>query len=393
MGRRGNGEGSIRKIRRVRKDGKVVEFWVGEIMVGRREDGRPDRRSFTGTTREAVAAKIAELVSKKAKGKLVRRSTLTVAAYLRTWLEMHERYGNDGQGLRPNTVRNYRTVIEKHVVPALGNMPLQEVTPDDLERLYRVIEEEKKLSRRMAEMTHRVLYRAFKDAVTKRKLEQNPCELVPNPPRTHYCAADRPVLDAELVPRVLEHVKDTRYYLPLLLAMSTGMRRNELLGLAWDDIDFENKVVRVRRQWGKTEDKQWGLVPLKTKNGIRDIPLPSHVLDALAAHRITQEAQGLGPLVFDRGDGRPIYHSDLDRAWARVRKDLDLPTDLRLHDLRGSYLTWLAECGVDLKTASELAGHGDIKVTAEIYQRTTARTRQKAAQAIEKIIQPPTSSS
>lgn len=389
MGRRGNGEGCIRKIRRVRKDGTVVEFWLGEIMVGRREDGRPDRRSFTGPTREAVAAKIAELVSKKAKGKLVRRSTLTVAAYLRSWLEMYERYGNGGQGLRPNTVRNYRTVIEKHVIPELGNMPLQKVTPDDLERLYRVIEEEKKLSRRMAEMTHRVLYRAFKDAVTKRKLEQNPCELVPNPPRTHYSAADRPVLDAELVPKVLDRVKDTRYYLPLLLAMSTGMRRNELLGLTWSDVDLEAGIVRVRRQWGKTKDKQWGLVPLKTRKGMRDIPLPQHVVDALAAHRVTQEAQGLGPLVFDRGDGKPINPHDLDHMWARVRKDLGLPADLRLHDLRGSYLTWLAESGVDLKTASELAGHADIKVTAEIYQRTTVRTRQKAAQAIEKIVRPP----
>lgn len=357
-------------------------------MVGYRDDGRPDRRYFTGRTREEVAAKLAEVAAKKTRGKLVRRSVLTVADYLRSWLAMHKRFGNGGQGLRPNTARNYETVIDRHVVPAIGSMPLQQVGPDDLERLYRGIEDQG-LSRRMAEMTHRILYRAFKDAVTKGKLEQNPCERVPNPPRTHYSAADRPILDAAMVPQVLEAAKNTRYYLPLLVAMVSGMRRNEILGLCWNDVDFGEAILHVRHQWGPTGKHKWGLVPLKTRNGVRDIPLPTHVLDALATHKIAQEAQGLGPLIFDRGDGRPIAPADLDHAWARIRHDLNLPGNLRLHDLRGSYLTWLAESGVDLKTASELAGHGDIKVTAEIYQRATEKTRHKAARAIEKIVRLP----
>lgn len=398
MGKRGAGEGHIRKVRRVRKDGTVVEFWAAEVMVGYDDKGRRDRRYVTGPTREVVAAKIAELKAKKAKRRLAPRSSLTLAEYLRQWLESHRRYGARGEGLRPNTYEAYRNIIERHIIPFLGDKPLQQVTADDLERLYAAIDEKARErakaagrppSRRMAQMAHRVLHRAFRDAVIKGRLEENPCDRVPSPPAMHYSAADRPWLDQADVPSVLEALKDTRYYLPLLLIMATGLRRNEAAGLTWEDVDFEAGVLHVRHQWGPLDEKgTMGLVPVKTRAGRRSIPLPEPVLDALAAHRVAQQAQGLGPLVFDRGDGRPIAPELLDAAWKKVREALKLPP-IRLHDLRGSYLTWLAEAGVDLKTASELAGHSDVRITAQIYQRATARTRQQAADAIRRVLGAP----
>lgn len=275
--------------------------------------------------------------------------------------------------------------------PRIGHIPLQKLTPQHLQQLYRAMLEEKgpkdrPVGIRMAEMAHNMLHRAFEAARKAKKLPENPCDLVDSPPRTRYRAEDRPVLDRGQAAKVLQAVQDTRYYLPFLLAMVTGMRRNEILGLTWDCVHLRDGVIHVRQQWNKRPDGTWGLVPPKTKAGIRNVPIPPEVVDALTAHKITHEAQGFGPLVFDRGDGKPILPTDFTQAWARVRKDLKLPSALRLHDLRGSYLTWLAEKGVDPKTMAQLAGHSDVKVTAEIYQRVTARMVKKAARAVQGLV-------
>ena len=387
--RRGNREGNIRKRSKRRADGSIYVWWEGSIMVGRRADGKPDRRVVVGATREEVAAKLAELVTKKTRGELVPADRITLGAYLDAWFAHHKNFGGpDGNGLRPATARNYEGLIKHHIKPRIGHLPLQKVGPDDLKRLYQAMLTEpgpkgRPVGIRMAEMAHNMLHKAFADAVLEGKLPSNPCDRVASPPRTRYRAADRPVLDKEEAAKVLEAVRDTRYYLPFLLAMATGMRRNEILGLTWDCVDLEAGIIHVRQQWNKRKDGSWGLVPPKTEAGVRDVPIPAEVVDALAAHKVTQEAQGLGSLVFDRGDGKPILPADVTHAWIRVRKDLGLPANLRLHDLRGAYLTWLAERGVDPKTMAQLAGHADVKVTAEIYQRVTVRMLKKAARAVE----------
>lgn len=392
--RAGPREGSIWKQVRKRKDGTTDVRWVAQVQIGYREDGKPNRYTVSAPTRAEAAKKLRELLAQHDTGRLVRRTGQTLAEYLRAWLEVHRHYGAGGQGLRPNTYRGYKNDIERHIIPYLGDVPLQEVGPDQLKGLYRHLEEEKKLSRRMAERCHRLLHRAFADAVTEGKLPTNPCDRVPSPPRVRYRADDRPYLESERIPDVLAAVRETRYYLPLFVAMSMGLRRNEVLGLAWEDVDFEAGVLRVRYQWGplRQDSKEQGRVPVKSKAGARDLPLPAPVADALAAHKVTQEAQGLGPLVFDRGDGKPIAPGEFDHAWAAVRRKLGLPAELRLHDLRGSYITWLAEQGVDLKTASYLAGHSDIKVTAQFYQRASKKLQQEAARAIERLMSPPPAS-
>ena len=324
----------------------------------------------------------------------MKRSPQTLGQYLRSWLEHHRRYGGrDGKGLAPNTYQGYKDVLEGHVIPYLGDMPLQEVGPDHLKRLYAHMEQEKKLSRRMAALAHTILHKAFGDGVVEGKLAYNPCDRVPSPPRVRYRAEDRPWLAAERVPEVLAAAQDTRYYLPLFVAMSTGLRRNEVLGLTWEDVDLEAGVLRVRRQWGPLDQDctQHGRAELKTESARREPPIPPPLADALAAHKVAQQAQygeawHPGMLVFDRGDGRPIAPSDFDGAWRAIRKKLGLPDGLRLHDLRGSYVTWLAEQGVDLKTASVLAGHSTIQVTAQFYRRVSPKLVREARDAIARIL-------
>ena len=171
--------------------------------------------------------------------------------------------------------------------------------------------------------------------------------------------------------------------------MATGLRRGELLGLTWEHIDLNAGIIHVRQQWNlvDAEKKAWGLCPVKTQAGIRDVPIPPDVVGALVAHKETQRAEfgerwSEKTLVFDRGDGKPIPPEQLDAAWARVRKELKLPASIRLHDLRGTYITWLAEQGVNPKATAVLAGHADPKVTWAIYQRVTQTMVQEAARAV-----------
>ncbi|MBE3597256.1 MAG: site-specific integrase [Limnochordaceae bacterium] len=382
MGRRGNGEGTIYR----RKDG----MWAAQIVVGRKPDGRLDRRSVYGKTRAEVAEKLAKLQTARSMGSVPKPTKLSVAEYLDAWIENHKRFGGrGGHGLRPNTYLGYKEAIDKHIKPVIGTMRLTAVAPEHLEAIYRGMLD-KKLSVRMAEIAHVTLHKAFKDAVTKGLLPANPCDRVPSPPRTRYRASDRPRLAWEQVPKVLDAVRDTRYYLPILLAMAAGLRRGEVLGLTWEHVDFSNGKLYVRQQWNRKDDGTWGLVPVKTKASVRDVPIPQDVADALAAHQVTQRAQfgnrwSPATLVFDRGDGKPINPADLDHAWADIREKLKLPEDLHLHDLRGSFATWHAQRKTDLKTVSEMLGHADVKVTLELYQSVTETMRKEAAQAIEGI--------
>lgn len=312
---------------------------MADVSLGYRPDGKRDRRTVYGRTKEEVAAKLADLRVKAARGELPAPNRTTLGAYLREWLGTHRNSGGrDGQGLRPNTYRAYEGVIRLHIAPVLGEKPVQKVTPGDLERLYRAMLN-KGLGTRMAEMAHVVLHTAFEAAVKKGLLARNPCDQLPNPPRTQYRAEDRPRLAWEDVPRVLAEAAN-------------------------------RKLV---------------LAPLKTRSSLRDVPLPADVAAALRKHRAAQKVVNLEGYVFTSRSGGPIRPEELDHAWARIRRRLGLHEDLHLHDLRGSYITWLAERGVNPKAAAKILGHADVKTTHALYQTVTKTMYDEAARASDGI--------
>lgn len=394
MGKRGIREGSIRKKRRRRKDGTWYEWYEGEVMVGYRPDGTRDRRIVTGATRQEVAKKIADLVAREAKGMLPPADRVTLRQYLEAWLAHHKRFGGRrGQGLRPNTYRGYKDVIEHHIVPAIGDVVLQKLGPDHLKHLYRAMSEKKvrggrPLSRRMAALAHVILHAALEDAVLEGKLARNPCDRVADPPRVVYRAKDRPRLAWQDVPRVLKALEGSRWHLPVWLAMATGLRRGELLGLTWAHVDLDRAVVRVRQQWNKLADGSWGLCPPKSEHSVRDIPLPADLVAALRRHKQNQKVVSLQHFVFDGGDGRPYSPAELSHVWGELRRKLRLPENMHFHDLRGSYITWLAQRKVNVKAAAQLAGHANVQTVLELYQAVTEDMAEEAARAVEGMARP-----
>ena len=360
MPRRGNREGSIYK----RADGR----WEGKIMLGHRQDGKPLRRTVYGKTRQEVAEKLAKLSASAADGALPVGGALKVGDYLAQWFEQHKAFGGrDGGPLRPNTVRDYSTQLQLHIVPAIGDIRLDKLTPQHLQSLYRRILE-KGLSRRRAQMAHRLLHVALDAAVRQGLIVRNPADMVVDPPRAETCGP-APVLTQEQARAMLEAVKGTPAYIPFLLAFATGMRRGEVLGLRWSDVDLTTAQIHVRGQWQRDGYEEL----LKTSSSYRAIPISAPIVEVLRQHKAAQKVVALAGWVCPgRFMDRPYSPQNLDHTFARVRDKLGLDKRLTFHSIRKTFATWLAAAGVDPKTAARLLGHSNVRTTLEIYQEVTA---------------------
>lgn len=261
---------------------------------------------------------------------------------------------------------------------------MQSLSPAHLETFYNDILD-KGLSMRQAEYAHATLRLVLEAVVKKGLLPVNPADKVPNPPRTQSRAEDRPRLAKKDVGRVLREVEGTRYYIPFLLAMSAGLRRGEIVGLRWRDVDLERGIIHVRHQIQLNKEGRPELTLPKMEASIRDIPIPSDVVAALRRHKAEQKVVTLDGFVCTNRRGGHLRLWDLSVEWARIRCKLGLPKDMTFHDLRGSWVTWLAEAKVDVKAASMLLGHADVKTTLAIYQSVTEEMKQDVARAMDGI--------
>src|SRR6266567_3535724 len=270
-GRRSNGEGSIY----LRKDGR----WAVDITL----EGHTRKRYYYKTEREAVEGRRL-LLNQLAQGTLATGPQKTVKDYLEEWLENVQK-----DRLRTSSYVKYKKLINSYIVPALGHIRLQKLTPQQVQSLYT-----KKLRDGLAPKTvysiHGLLHSALDNAVRWNLVSRNVTELV-TPPRLEK--REREPLTLEQAQKLLEVAHGDRLEVLLVLALTTGMRRGEMLALRWADIDFEGKSLHVRRtvdfiaRYGYVENEP------KTARGKRKILLPPFVIEMLKQHRVRQLEQRL----------------------------------------------------------------------------------------------------
>lgn len=368
--KRGNGEGSYYQ----RPNGT----WVGQVVVGKKADGTLDRRAVSGKTKQEVANKMAKLKSDALDGNLTKRTNLTLGRYLWQWLDYHRNFAG-GAGLRPNTYRIYERMIRLHIEPCIGNIQVSKINVSHLRRLYDEITIKKGLSKRMGEIAHSVLHMALDTAVREDQiLKMNPCDLLKNKPQSSYDPQDRPVLTKEQGMAVLREVQNTIYYIPFLIAMTTGMRRSEIAALRWENVDLDNRIISVREQLQPDADKKLTVHPPKTRCSQRDILIPQDVAEFLCRHQASPE-----DYVCTNTKGNRLRPDDISHAWAKIRTKLGFPEQLTFHDIRHSFTNWQAEAGVDVKTVSKILGHADERTTLSVYRSVTDKMKQEAAKAVE----------
>lgn len=365
MGKRGNGEGSIYKQR----DG----LWAASISVDTPQ-GRK-RKYFYGKTRKEVQEKLASALHERQQGTIITTPNQTVGQFLTDWLTVHK------PTVRARTYERYEGFVRLHVIPTIGRVQLQKLSAQHIQSLYaRKLEE--KLSPTTVNTLHMMLHRALKDAVRWGLVARNVCDLVSPPRRAHY---EFKPLTLEQAHQLLTALHGHNMEALFVLALTTGMRRGEILALKWQDINFTQNMLQVRRIFTRAPGQRYVEAQPKTDKSRRSVMLPSITTELLKQHRIHQLEAKLQAgefweehdLVFCTSLGTPLNPNKVLERFKTVLKKAGLP-DMRFHDLRHSAATMLLSVGVHPKVVQELLGHNQISMTMDTYSHVLP-TMQKDA--------------
>ena len=372
--RRGNNEDSIYR----RKDG----YWVGQYGVHTVEGTKT--RYIYGKTRAIVAEKLTRALADRNGGLTYGAGKMSVGEYVERWIEDSVR-----GTVRQRTYERYQQIVRTHIKPALGHVKLSALTPAQVRALYR-----EKLDAGLAPRTvryiHGTLNKALKQAAADGLIPRNAASPVkaPKPQNKEI----RP-LNPNQVKTFFEAVSGERLEPLYVLAVTAGLRKGELLGLKWEDLDLEVGTLQVRRSLSEARSGRIFEAPKSGKG--RSIRLTRQAVRALREHRKRQleermKRAGLWQehgLVFPSRVGTPLRGRNLSRSFKRHLERAGLPLSLRFHDLRHTCATLLFKQGVNPKFVQELLGHGDVSLTLNIYSHVLPDMGDQAAMAMEAALQ------
>ena len=375
--RRKRGDGSLH----LRKDGR----WEGRIVIGYDAKGLPKTKNVLAKTKAECAAKLKELkASLQAPRPEKPRADMTFGAWLERW------YQNDCKpGISPKTQADYENRIYQHIIPELGSIPLAKLTAADLQQFYNRLKEGGRLLRveqygpglsdRMVKSCHVTCRMALDQAVAQGLILKNPA-LSCKAPTTH--PREMQVLTGEEIQRLLIQAREDGCFELLLLELSTGLRRGEILALRWDDLDFHTGALRVERQIQRIQGKLVVSQP-KTRASSRSILLPAPILKILKQYRQNVDSRWMFPS--PKKEDSPLDPASVRKKLAAVLERAGCPR-LRFHDLRHTFATSALEHGMDVKTLSTVIGHVSSATTLNVYAHVTDEMRQRAADKIDWVI-------
>ncbi|WP_103544783.1 site-specific integrase [Streptomyces sp. SM1] len=393
---RANGDGTVYQ----RKDGR----WEAAGYVLAPGNTRKRVRVY-GTTRKEALAKLTEKIAASDLGLPVAAADSTVSAYLTYWLN-----GVAVHQIRENTHTRYATCVRLHLIPGLGAKKLARLTARDVRTFLDGLRAtcqccaqgrdtarrqccaigqccDKRLSPLTVTYVHSVLKAALEHAVRDDDLPRNVARNVkttaPRPRRF------RPLTAAE-ARQFLQAARADRLHALYELALRTGLRKGELLGLRWEDLDLDGGTASVRRSLQRTPSGGLTALPTKTLASERRIALPTECVHSLKSHRQRQEAEhkvaGVrwkdSGLIFVTPTGGPIDPANMTRRFGPFLDRAGLRR-IRFHDLRHSTATLLLEQGVDLVVIKELLGHAHIGVTAGVYAHVRIRLQRQAIDTLK----------
>ena len=376
--RRANGEGNIRK----RKDGR----WEGRYTIGRDpKTGKAVIKNVLGRTQAEVKEKLKRAIDENRGLDVIKSGEYTVGKWLDLWYESYAKVK-----MRPSSYLTYRGYIDNHIKPYIGNISLSKLTTLDLQTLYKKLlaegrverieaqKQPKGLSAKTVRNIHQIISSALKLAVEQRLIAHNPADGCALPKAERK---EMQTLPVEQLTSFLREAKDSGVFALYYIDLTTGLRRGELLGLKWSDIDLEKGDLRVQRQIGRIDGKIIEM-PLKTKNAYRTLPLSADAIDILMQQR---RKTGNSEWVFPSPTGGPMSPDSVLHMLHRVLKRAGLPK-VRFHDLRHTFATMALQNGVDVKTVSSVLGHYSAGFTLDTYAHVTTDAQLKAAQTMGSIL-------
>ena len=373
----------------IRQRGK--HSWAVKLDIGRDPvTGKRRTRWHTvrGTKRDAQR-ELNRLLHELDTGAYVEPNKLTVTEFLRRWLK------DVRPNVRPKTFERYNEIVEHHLIPAFGQRSLAKLQPVDIAAAWSHALDAGRcdgkggLSAQTVKHHHRVLSQALSRAVRWQLLTRNPAAVV-DPPRPQR--KEMKILSPAETGQLLTALEHTRLYVPVLIAVTTGLRRGEFLALRWRNVDLDAGSLSVVQMLEQTRDGLRFQAP-KTARSRRTITLPSLTVDVLRRHKVKQAKEllrlgirhGEDALVVCAPDGQPCDPNNFSREFQRLLAGTDLPR-IRLHDLRHSHISHLLLNGVHPKVASERAGHASVSITLDTYSHVLPGLQEDAAAGIDSML-------
>ena len=376
--RRANGEGSIRK----RPDGR----WEGRYTAGRDlETGKTVYKNVLGKTQAEIKTKLKQAIQENAEVDTLKAEKYTVGQWMDVWFENYAKIK-----VRPSSHQTYRGYIDNHIKPNIGKIPLGKLTTLELQKLYKKLlsrgrvdrieakGQPKGLSPKTVRNIHQVISSAMDFAKAQKLIAVNPTDGCALPKLEHR---EMKTLPVEQLASFLREAKESGVFEMYYIELATGLRRGELLGLKWEDLNLEQCTLRVQRQVSRINGEVVE-APLKTKNSYRTISLGE---DAVGILKEQRKKCGGSEYVFPSPTGGPISPDSVIQMLHRVLKRAGLPK-VRLHDLRHTFATVALQNGVDIKTVSGMLGHYSAGFTLDTYAHVTTQAQREAAKTMGSVL-------
>jgi len=369
--KRGNNEGSIFR----RKNGS----WRAQATL------QGCRLSKTFNTRKEAQQWLKETINQIDNGLTYASTQLTLGQFLDSWLISTK------SSYRSSTWEQYHRVIQRYINPQLGIIKIHDLRPDQIQGLYNHL-----ISNGTGEWTvikvHNVLHGALAHAFKTGMIPRNPASQTIRPKEP---VKEMRVLDENQISQLLISVKDTQWETLLHLAISTGMRQMEILGLCWDDLDWVKQTIFVHRQLVRSNSKNIQYAPLKTRYSRRIIELGARTIELLRVQDKRQHEMRLAAgerwneynLIFTTRYGGKIHPRNLLRGYKNVLRKANLPEN-RFHDLRHTAASLMLNLGIPVIVVSRRLGHARPSITLDVYGHLIPSMQSEAAQRIDDFVTP-----
>ena len=373
--------GSIRKVTKVVK-GKEYTYYEARYTEGfDHRTGKQVQRSISDKSKKVVAQKLKAALAAIDAGTYKAPCKMTVAQWLDIWVA---EYLNS---VKPLTKHNYNKQVQKHLKPALGAARLETLDTHTIQRFYNSLIASG-LSPKTVKNVHGILHCALQQAIACDYIYRNPADACKLPKVTK---PEIKPLEPEEIARLLKEAEQDDYCNLFIVAMFTGMRQGELLGLAWECVDFKSGIITVKQQL-QCKDGNYFLETPKNGKNRTILPAPI-VMDALRnqMERQRKEQEQAGKmwdnqfnLVFTDALGKYLVRRTVVKHFKKISQRAGISDDARFHDLRHSFAVSSLYAGDDIKTVQANLGHATAQFTLDVYGHVTQKMRQDSANRMQK---------
>ena len=376
--RRPQGDGTIRK----RSDGR----WEARIIIGHKNDGSPMYKSAFAKTQKSALKQLHQLIDLYRDVELTEDCRMTLGEWLDKWLDEYMIFT-----VRESTLNAYRSMVEHQVKRFIGNKQLSSLTTADIQKFYNKIKKEgrtrehpihgKTLADSMVRKVHLMLHEALDVAVRERLLVKNPTNGT-TVPKCNY--PEKQILGDSQLQMFLEAVKGEEYWEAFFyVEVMTGLRRGEICGLKWQDINFSENTLKVQRSVSVVKGGL-SIGETKTETGVRSIQMPPSVAEVLQNRKQTAITEWVFPNFMH--PEQPISPATAYRKLKVILKYAGLPL-IRFHDLRHTFATHATHGRVDPKTLASILGHTNDSFTLDTYTHVTSDMQKAASNIVGNIMQ------